>query len=310
MTVFVGHYGEIELRRIGSSNTLDLEISASDLSVPRKRFTLGTGQGQDIPFGTITTGDRVKISTSDARGLPFRFYKNVANTVFIDNPGAGVLPLEFFANVDTMGAVRMYRNFADAIANPGIRYLAIPLEKASSNPPWKTRVNLLPGSYNTLGQVEGFQISTDRETVDTTALGNKYKDFSSSAISGSGSVDCLFSFKNVLGQEVPLALSQLIQKIEIGSKFAGKFYILKPGLPRPPGYTASEGVYYEVNGILTRSALTLRADALVECTFDFVTSGEFKLKVGDAPVDLTTENNVSIGEEATLDELGVLRETD
>ena len=306
MTVFVGHYGEIELRRIGSSNTLDLNISTSDLSPGRKRFTLGTGQGQDIPFGTITTGDRIKISTSDARGLPFRFYKNA---VYVDDPGAGVLPLEFYANVDTMGAIRMYRTFADAIANPGVRYLAIPLEKASSSPSWKTRVNLLPGSYNTLGQVEGFQISTDRETVDTTALGNKYKDFSSSAISGSGSVDCLFSFKNVLGQEIPLALSQLIQKIEIGSKFAGKFYILKPGLPQPLGYAENEGVYYEVNGILTKSALTLRADQLVECSFDFITSGEFKLKAGEAPTELTTENNVSMSEEATLDELGVLRET-
>ena len=106
-----------------------------------------------------------------------------------------------------------------------------------------------------------------------------------------------------------MALSQLIQKIEIGSKFAGKFYILKPGLPQPPGYTANEGVYYEVNGILTKSALTLRADELVECSFDFITSGEFKLKAGDAPIELATENNVSIGEEATLDELGVLRET-
>jgi hypothetical protein len=310
MTVFVGHYGEIELRRIGSSNTLDLNISTSDLSFGRKRFTLGTEQGQDIPFGTITTGDRIKISTSDARGLPFRFYKNAANTVYIDDPGAGVLPLEFYANVDTMGAIRMYRNFADAIANPGARYLAVPLEKASSSPSWQVKVNLLPGSYNTLGQVEGFQISTDRETVDTTALGNKYKDFSSSSISGSGSVDCLFSFKNVSGQEIPLALSQLIQKIEIGSKFAGKFYILKPGLPQPPGYTENEGVYYEVNGILTKSALTLRADELVECSFDFITSGEFNLRAGSAPIKLLTENDVSISEEATLDELGVLKETD
>ena len=310
MTVFVGHYGEIELRRIGSSNTLDLNISTSDLSFGRKRFTLGTEQGQDIPFGTITTGDRIKISTSDARGLPFRFYKNAANTVYIDDPGAGVLPLEFYANVDTLGAIRMYRNFADAIANPGARYLAVPLEKASSSPSWQVKVNLLPGSYNTLGQVEGFQISTDRETVDTTALGNKYKDFSSSSISGSGSVDCLFSFKNVSGQEIPLALSQLIQKIEIGSKFAGKFYILKPGLPQPPGYTENEGVYYEVNGILTKSALTLRADELVECSFDFITSGEFNLRAGSAPIKLLTENDVSISEEATLDELGVLKETD
>jgi hypothetical protein len=156
--------------------------------------------------------------------------------------------------------------------------------------------------------VQGFQITTDRESVDTTALGNKYKNFSASAISGSGSVDCLFDFKNLSGDEVPLALSQLIQKIEVGSKFEGRFYILEPLNPQPPGYTLTEGVYYEVEGMLVSSAMTVRADQLVECSFDFITSGEFALRVGDAPVDLITEDAVNIVDEATLEELGVLIE--
>jgi len=80
MTVFAGHYGSVELKRIGESNVLELEIAKSDLYVPRKRFSLGTAKGLDLPFGTITTGDRIRISTSDSRGLPFRFYKNAANT--------------------------------------------------------------------------------------------------------------------------------------------------------------------------------------------------------------------------------------
>jgi hypothetical protein len=310
MTVFVGHYGSIELKRVGSSDTLRFEIDPSDLIFSRKRFSLSVGGGQDIAPGTITTGDRVRISSQDSRGLPFRFYKNVSNTQFIDNPGAGILPLEFYANVDQLGAIRMYRSFADAIANPGERYLATPLNLTADAAPWKVDVNLLPGSFNTLGQVQGFQIATDRESVDTTALGNKYKDFSSSAISGSGSVDCLFSFKNLEGKEIPLALSQLIQKIEIGSKFVGKFYILEPGPPQPPGYNDNEGVYYEVNGIFTKSALAVQADQIVECSFDFITSGEFALKVGVGPVNLATENNVSISNESTLEELGVLEELD
>ena len=308
MTVFAGHYGSVELKRIGESNVLDLEISRSDLYVSRKRFALGSSNGLDLPFGTITTGDRIRISTKDARGLPFRFYRNTANTQFIDNPGASVGPLEFFANVDTLGAIRMYRNFADAIANPGVRYLAIPLTQAAGTAPWAVKVNLLPGSFNTLGQVTGFTLSTERETVDTTALGGKYRDFSSSAISGGGTLDCLFSFKNVIGEEIPLALAQLIQKIEVGSRFEGKFYILEPGLPQPRGYVANEGVFYEVNGILTKSAMTVQADQIAECSFDFVTAGEFKLRAGDAPVNLTTENNVSIARESTLAELGVLQE--
>lgn len=310
MTVFAGHYGSVNFKRIGSSESIDCSINASDLDVPRKRFTLGLQGGIDIPFGTITTGDRVKIFTRDSRGLPFRWYKNTANTTYEDDPGAGILPLEFFANVDRMGAIRMYRNFADALSNPGVRYLAIPLSKTSGSASWSTVINLLPGSFNELGQVQGFQITTDRDSIDTTALGNKYKQFSASAISGSGSVDCLFDFKNLSGEEIPLALSQLIQKIEVGSKFSGRFYLLEPGSPQPPGYGLTEGVYYEVEGMLTSSALTVRADQIAECSFDFITSGEFALRVGDSPIELTTENNVSIGNESTLEQLGVLRETD
>jgi hypothetical protein len=310
MTVFAGHYGSIDFKRIGSPETIQCYVDASDLDTSRKRFTLGLESGLDIPFGTIVTGDRVKITTADKRGLPFRWYKNITNTVHADNPGAGILPLEFFANVDRMGAIRMYRNFADALSNPGVRYLAVPISKTSGSPSWRVNVNLLAGSFNTLGQVQGFQITTDRESVDTTSLGNKYKQFSASAISGSGSVDCLFNFKNLSGEEIPLALSQLIQKIEVGSKFAGRFYILEPGSPQPLGYGVNEGVYYEVEGMLTSSALTVRADQIAECSFDFITSGEFALRAGDSPVELTTENDVSIGNESTLEQLGVLRETD
>lgn len=308
MTVFAGHYGSIEFKRVGSNNRLDLEIRPADIFYSRKRFSLGQPGGLDIPFGTITTGDRVRISTSDARGLPFRFYTNAANTTYIDNPGASVGPLEFFANVDAMGAIRMYRNFADAIANPGLRYLAVPLSKAEGEEGWPVTVNLLPGAYNTLGQVQGFEISTDRESIDTTSLGEKFRGFSASAITGTGSVDCLFSFRNVSGQEIPLALAELIQKIEVGSRFQGKFYILEPGSPQPPGYTTNEGVYYEVDGMLSKSAFTMRADQIAECSFDFITAGEFKLRSGNTPIDLTTENDVSIGNESTLEELGVLQE--
>jgi hypothetical protein len=308
MTVFAGHYGSIEFKRVGSSKPISCTIGPSDLDVLRNRVSLGVENGLDLPIGTIVTGDRLRLTTSDARGLPFRFYESIANTTYIDNPGAGVLPLEFYVNVDRMGAFRMYRNFADALANPGSRYSAIPLAKPSTSVPWDVSLQLLPGSYTTLGEVQGFTLSTDRESVDVTALGNKYKTFESSAISGSGSVDCLFNFKSLDGEELPLALAQLIQKVEVGSGFAGRFYILEPGPPQPFGYGASDGVYYEVNGILTRSAFTMRADQIAECSFDFITSGEFILTAGVGPVDLTTENNVRIGNESTLEELGVLLE--
>jgi hypothetical protein len=54
----------------------------------------------------------------------------------------------------------------------------------------------------------------------------------------------------------------------------------------------------------------MRADQIAECSFDFITAGEFKLRSGDSPIDLTTEGDVSIGNESTLEELGVLQEDD
>jgi hypothetical protein len=308
VTVFAGHYGSIELKRIGGPFTLDLDIRAQDISAGRKRFALSTKEGQDLPWGTITTGDRVRIATTDARGLPFRFFRNAANTQFVDDPKASVGPLEFYANVDTMGAIRMYRSFGDAIANANQRYLAIPLEKAVGSQSWPVTVKLLPGAYNTLGRVEGFTLSTDRENIDITSLGDRYRGMSASAISGSGTVDCLFEFKNTIGQEIPAALADLIQKVEIGSQFEGKFYLLAPSRRPPRGYTIVESAYYQVKAMITRSALTVRGDAIVDCSFDFVTTGQFEFRTGDSPVKITTEAGVNISNESTLDELGTLLE--
>ena len=310
MTVFAGHYGSIELKRLGGSFKLDLEIRAQDISSGRKRFAFSTKEGNDIPWSTITTGDRVRIATTDNRGLPFRFFTNAANSQYIDDPGASVGPLEFFANVDTMGAIRMYRTFADAIANPNARYLAVPLSKTAGDAPWPVTVTLLPGAYNTLGKVEGFTISTDRESIDITSLGDRYRGMSASAISGSGTVDCLFEFKNVTGEEIPAALADLIQKVEIGSQFEGKFYLLAPSSSPPRGYTAIESAYYQVRAMITKSALTVQSDAIVDCSFDFVTTGQFDFRTGNSPVEITTEANVSIVNESTLEELSTLLETD
>jgi hypothetical protein len=310
VTVFAGHYGSIELKRKGDPFTLDLAITRQDISFNRKRFALSTPEGGEIPFGSITTGDRVRIETKDSRGLPFRFFTNAANTAFVDFPKQNIGPLEFFANVDAMGAIRMYRSFASAIANSNSNYLAVPLQPDVGSEPWSVKVTLLPGAYNTLGRVESFTLSTERENIDTTSLGDRFRGFSASAISGGGTVDCLFEFKNVVGQEIPAALAELIQKVEIGSRFDGKFYLLKPGLPQPPGYTAIEGAYYEVEGMLTRSAVTVAANQIVECSFDFITTGDFVFRTGDSPVEITTEAGVRIGNDTNLEDLGLLREID
>lgn len=309
MTVFAGHHGSIELKRLAESRVLNLEVTAEDVDNTRKRFTISNGKGLDLPHGTITTGDRVLITTKDNRGLPFRLYLNAENTQYIDNPTGDYLPLEFFAHVDAMGAIRMYRTFSKALSNSGDEYLAVPLSVSLSDLAWEVQVAVLPGAYHQVGKVQGFTLSTERESVDTTTLGDSYRGFSHAAVSGSGSVDCLFDFKSVDNQEVPFAIAELIQKIEIGSKFQGKFYILEPFGDQPRGFNSNEGVFYEVNGMFVRSSMTVRADQIVECSFDFITSGQFFLRAGENPVPITTEADVNIGNETTLEDLGVFRES-
>jgi hypothetical protein len=308
MTVFAGHYGQVELKRVGGGGSINARISPANLLVSRKRINIGDPDGIDLPNGTITTGDRIRLTTSDSRGLPLRLYTNAANTTYIDNPGAGVLPIEFFANVDAMGAIRMYRSFSDAINNPGVRFLAVPLSVSALAAPWQVDMSIVEGGFHKLGQVKGFTFSTDRDSTEITSLGERFKNFAQSGISGSGTVDCLFSFKNLNDEEIPLALCELVQKIEAGAKFAGKFYLLEPRVQQIPGYATNEGVWYEVNGIMTRAGITVQSDQIVECSFDFISAGAFALKSGVTPVEITTEADVRIGTDADLTELGLLVE--
>lgn len=308
MTVFAGHYGQIEIKRIGGDEALQLRLSPENIATGRKRFSLGTKDGFDLPSGTINTGDRVRLTTQDSRGLPFRLFTNAANTTYIDNPAAANLPIEFFANIDAMGAMRMYRSFSDAINNSGSGFIAQPLSVSASEAPWDVTVNLVAGAFHKVGQVQGFTFSTDRESTDVTALGEQFRNFSQSAISGSGTVDCLFSFKNLNDEEIPLALCELVQKIEIGARFTGKFYLLEPRANQIPGYSTFEGVWYEVNGIMTRAGINVRSDQIVECSFDFISAGAFALRSGIAPQELITEGGVRIGNDSDLAELGLLVE--
>jgi hypothetical protein len=308
MTIFAGHYGQVELKR-GGGGTINARLSPINLLVSRKRINIGDTSGIDLPNGTITTGDRIRLTTDDARGLPLRLYTDAANTTYIDNPGAGVLPIEFFANVDAMGAVRMYRSFGDAINNTGTGFVAVPLAVSASSAPWSLTMTIVEGGFHKVGKVQGFTFSTDRESTDITSLGERFKNFAQSGISGSGSVDCLFSFKSLSDEEIPLALCELVQKIETGAKFAGKFYLLEPRVQQIPGYNTLEGVWYEVNGIMTKAGITVRSDQLVECSFDFISAGAFALKSGVAPVDIATEAGVRLGTDADLTELGLIVET-
>ena len=100
-------------------------------------------------------------------------------------------------------------------------------------------------------------------------------------------------------QEVPLFLLQVINRLGVGSEFGALLSISSV----EESASFREEVYYDIQAVVTRAGVTVAADALVSCSIDFVTTGEFKLRVGVPPEYILKEDNDAIYLEQSLDYL-------
>jgi hypothetical protein len=98
---------------------------------------------------------------------------------------------------------------------------------------------------------------------------------------------------------VPLFLLQVINRLDVGSEFGALLSI--SSVEESPGFR--QEVYYDIKAVVTRAGVTVAADALVACSIDFVTTGEFKLRVGIPPEYILKEDNDAIYLEQGLDYL-------
>jgi hypothetical protein len=71
---------------------------------------------------------------------------------------------------------------------------------------------------------------------------------------------------------------QLIHRVDIGSEFDCLLNITDSR--NDPSLTASDNIFYEFTGLVTRSGLEISGQELISCSIDFVTTGEIKLLVG------------------------------
>jgi len=134
-----------------------------------------------------------------------------------------------------------------------------------------------------LGQVESYELNTNREAVDMTTLGNDFRSQYSGLISGSGRVVCYWDYKDTVGggeYEVSQYLAQLAIRSEIGSTIKMDLFLKAPGY-NPSGVAdeSNDVVWYEVYAVLTGSAIQFNSDGLVKMTADFITKGSVRLKV-------------------------------
>lgn len=289
--ILAGDGGCVQLRR-RSGVEMSGDVTFADIDEALDRFSF------DEAEHNLLTGDRVLLSTTDPRGLAF-----IAPTWWEDNRVHH--NATFFAHVNAMGGIRLYRTFADAINNDRRSAGKV---VGFSGAPIAVEVEVRDMSYHPLGAVVSYSFSTDRGAVDVTALGDLFSEqFTAGTISGSGSFDCLFSIENdvcaVAGQqdrEVTLVLPQILMRSELG----GEFDAILPISGSHHGQT----IFYEISGVITRSAISVRAGSAIELAVDFVTTGEFALRIGKSSGLILKEDYNRIQKEQDLGFL--LTETD
>ena len=275
MTVFLGEAGRILLRRKGSEQFQYTLVNAADIRDDVNRFSV------DYAHESLITGDRLEIRTIGGEDL-----------TWIDHPDVDD-SFTRFIHVDEAGGIRLYDTFSASIrGEPGG---SIPLIKPPAAQ--EVSIKIVNGDEERcLAEVTAYQITTSRETIDTTNLGAHYrKQYESGLIQGQGQIECLWRQPGVDCADPDFAysdaefssyLARLCIRLVHGAAFHGWFYIYADV------NNEQRSVWYESETcIVTNVAVTVSPTELVRTTIDFVTSGPIALREGYIPSFLELEES-------------------
>jgi hypothetical protein len=283
MAIYLGDSGYVELKREGLNTKLVSTLDPDDVNVARKRFSF------DFEVDSIITGDQLEIYTEDGSTLEL-----VDGHVYPDG--------RWYCNVDQAGGVRLYNDFASALN--GEEADALPLVVPSrSIPIYAVTRNSL---YRCIAQVSDYSMTTARETVDLTSLGEEFRtNFSSGLISGQGQLNCLWDYEastcnnteGDTGAERSHYLAQLVMRTQQGASFDGRFFLKAPGRAAIDGgnsYGIDDAIWWEAKCVITNVAMAFSASEPVRSTVDFVTSGPIRLRTGAVPRYLLQEDSSAV----------------
>ena len=283
MAVFLGRNGNVRLRRGLRTPyaVLEDEIRPDDVNTTLNRLSF------DGALDNLITGDRIDLRTEDARGLVC-FAASAWSSAVVE------ASISAYVHVNAVGGLRFFYQFEDAINNNRAAELTL---TAFAGEPLSITVRVRDVSANILGNVTGYTLNTDRETIDATSLSDKFrKQYSAGLISGSGSIDCLFDYTSTGIKETPLLMLQLVHRVDIGSEFDLALYLtdkeLNPSL---------NNVYYEMQAMVTQTGVTVDSADIIRCTIDFVTTGEIRLLIGEPAGYVLKEDDDRIEIEQSLD---------
>lgn len=271
MSVYLGSYGLVELRRSSELAEKTSVVNPGDVNTSRRRFSF------DFDTGFLHSGDQIEIRSTNGANLAF-----VSASGWIVNAvqSAG----QWYIHVDELGGIRLYDTFDKAI--DGQQNQAIVLTSIATDIPIAVRiVNIVP---RILAQCTYFELNTTREAVDTTALGDEFRSQYSSLISGSGNFRAYWDYLPTYAKETTAEsanyLLQLAIRTEVGSKFGAKFY-LKVGNEDGNRTTFDDEIWYEIDGVITQAGVNFSVENAVEISADFVTTGPIRLLARTTPSD-------------------------
>jgi len=262
MTFFLGTKGNVRLRRATAVNIGELtdRVEAADINTNLNRLSFD-GAGENL-----LTGDRVDISTEDARGLLF-FNAAVWSTNTVEQS------ISAYVNVNAAGGLRFFASFEDAINNVRANEYDLVDFVGDAVP---IRYQVRDVSASVLGNVIDYTFATDREAIDATALSDKFRQlYSAGILSGSGSIVCAFDYTTSGVTETPLLMLQLIQRLDIGSEFDCALYLTDKAVD-----ASVDNVFYTFKAMITKAGVEVRAGDIINCTIDFVATGEIQLLIG------------------------------
>ena len=273
MSVYLGTHGEVELQRQFDGSDLRSTINPSDVNATQKRFSF------DFEHGQLLSGDQIEITSTDGTALDF-----------IDNYTK--TSVKKFINVDELDGIRLYDSFANAV-NGGTANATALATPANDLP---IRVKVENAEYKVLAQVNGFELNTERETVDTTTLSDEFRNRISTLMSGSGRMSAFWEYTGNTSQELPNYLVELSLRTRVGSQFKARFYI-KRNDHNPGGVAANNNdeIFYQFTGVLTGCAVQFAPNSTVQVEADFITTGLIQLRMDlEVPSKLLQENTDDI----------------
>jgi len=265
MGIYLGSIGEVELKRLSLEGAKESIVNPSDVNTTKNRFSF------DFDEGYLITGDLIEITATDGTDLDFIAASAWANNT-VQSSG------NWYVFIDGLGGIKLYSTFSGSL--DGGTDDQISLTTLSRDIP--IGVKIRDRDSRLLAAVTGYELNTDRETVDITALSEEHRQQYSSLISGNGSLTANWDYVNNQTYEPVHYLMQLVLRTEIGSSFHGKFYIKKfNGIAQSGSFTpdqANDELWWEFDALVTSSAVDFTPDSVIVSRINFVTTGPVRLR--------------------------------